>query len=131
MVPSHLAPESDSWNWLLETAREEVRETVQHLPADLRPHAEQLAVTYESWPDDALQTDGWESDLLGLYIGDPVDSPELSGAARQIILYLENIWNFVEGDPEGFREEVHITYIHEFGHYLGLNEEELEERDLL
>lgn len=131
MPPIPLASESEPWNWLLKTAQEEVRETIQHLPADLRPHAERLAVTYESWPSEDLRAEGWEEDLLGLYIGDPVDSPELSGAPRQIILYLENIWDWVESDADGFREEVRITYIHEFGHYLGLNEEELEERGLL
>jgi predicted Zn-dependent protease with MMP-like domain len=33
----------------------------------------------------------------------------------------------VESD---FREEVRITFLHELGHYLGLNEEDISERGL-
>jgi predicted Zn-dependent protease with MMP-like domain len=119
------------WIWLLETARAEVAETVGNLPADLRPHAESVPVTYESWPDAALIEDGWEEDLLGMFVGDPIGVTDVGATPRQIILFLENLWNFAEEDETLFREEVHITYIHEFGHYLGLDEDELEERGLL
>ena len=37
----------------------------------------------------------------------------------------------VEGDEEEFRFEVRTTLMHELGHYLGLDEEELDERGLL
>lgn len=122
---------SPHWDQLLDLARTEVARTVRELPADLRPHAERLAVTYESWPSEGLLDDGWDEDLLGMFIGDPVDSAEQSGVPRQIILFLENLWDFAEADPQLFAEEVRITYIHEFGHYLGLDESELEERGLL
>ena len=48
----------------------------------------------------------------------------------QIILFLENLWDFAEGEEEIFREEIHTTYLHELGHYLGLDEDELIERGL-
>ena len=122
---------SENWNWLLETARAEVEQTVKNLPPDLRLHAETIPVTYESWPSEALIAEGWEEDLLGMYIGDPVGVAEGSGAPRQILLFLENLWDFAEGDPAVYQEEIHITYIHEFGHFLGLDEDELAERGLL
>ena len=75
------------WNWLLKTARAEVTETIGNLPADLRPHAESVPVTYESWPDDALLEDGWEEDLLGMFVGDPIGVTESGTAPRQIILF--------------------------------------------
>jgi predicted Zn-dependent protease with MMP-like domain len=50
---------------------------------------------------------------------------------RQIVLFLENLWDFAGSDEGPYREEVRITFIHEFGHYLGLDEGELEERGLL
>jgi len=127
----HIARVSGNWNWLLETARNEVELTLSQFPADLRPHAEHLAVTYESAPGTELVNDGWPEDILGMFIGDPVDAPELSGAPRQILLFLENLWDFAEQDPAAYREEVRVTYIHEFGHYLGLDEAELETRGLL
>ena len=48
----------------------------------------------------------------------------------QIILFLENIHEMAEGDEEVFLDEVHTTYLHELGHYLGLGEDELSERGL-
>lgn len=122
---------SPHWDQLLDLARTEVARTVRELPDDLRPHAERLAVTYESWPSEGLLDEGWDEDLLGMFIGDSVDSAEQSGVPRQIILFLENLWEFAEADPQIFTEEVRITFIHEFGHYLGLDESELEERGLL
>jgi len=121
------------WNQLLALAQEEVRLTCQLLPADLRTHAEAVPVRYESAPGEALLTEGWEPDLLGLFAGDPlgVADIERSPFPRQILLFLENLWEFAGGDEARYREEVRITYIHEFGHYLGLDEAELEERGLL
>ena len=48
----------------------------------------------------------------------------------QIILFLENLWDFSESDEEIFLDEVHTTLLHELGHYLGLGEDDLEERGL-
>lgn len=123
----------DHWNWLLETARDEVNAILATLPPDLAGPARTLPVTYESWPGDALIADGWDEDLLGMFVGDAVDvgDGESSPVPRQIILFLENLWDFAGGDEATYREEVRITYIHEFGHYLGLDEDELEARGLL
>ncbi len=44
---------------------------------------------------------------------------------------MENLWDFAGTDEEVFLDEVRVTYVHELGHYLGLNEEELEDRGLL
>jgi predicted Zn-dependent protease with MMP-like domain len=49
----------------------------------------------------------------------------------QILLFYENLWDFAGGEEETYREEVRITYLHELGHYLGLDEDELDERGLL
>ena len=39
-------------------------------------------------------------------------------------------WLIAEEDEEIFCDEVHTTYLHELGHYLGLDEDELTERGL-
>jgi predicted Zn-dependent protease with MMP-like domain len=121
------------WSQLLEIAREEVAATIRDLPDELRPLAKALPLSYEPAPSDELVEDGLDADLLGLFVGDGLDVPESerSPLPCQIFLFLENLWEFAEEDEEVFRTEVHVTYIHEFGHYLGLDEEELEERGLL
>ena len=47
-----------------------------------------------------------------------------------IWLFLENIWDYAGRDTAAYREEVRVTYVHELGHYLGLDEDDLEVRDL-
>lgn len=123
----------DPWGRLVTLARAEVAGTIRSLPDDLRPHAEQLAVLYERVPSEAVLEGGLEPDLLGLFVGDSIDVSDVdrSPLPRQILLFIENLWSFAEGDDEVFLEEVQITFIHEFGHYLGLDEHELEERGLL
>jgi predicted Zn-dependent protease with MMP-like domain len=120
-----------NWESLLALAQEEVRLTIAELPDDLRPSAEALPVLYERLPSEELIADGLDPDTLGLFVGEDLQHEDPQPLPPQIILFLENIWDMVEGDEEWFLEEVHITYIHELGHYLGLSEAELEERGLL
>jgi predicted Zn-dependent protease with MMP-like domain len=116
---------------LLSLARQEVADTLQELPSELRDSATPLPVTYERRPNKAILDDGYEPDLLGLFIGSPVHEPGSTPLPSQIILFLENLWEFAEGDEDAYLEEVRITYLHELGHYLGLDEFDLEERGLL
>lgn len=121
-----------TWKRQLDLAQEEVRGTLRRLPRPLRPHAEALPVVYEPRPNEAILADGWEPDLLGLFVGKAYGEEE-SGYAdvpSQILLFLDNLWDFAEGDEAIYREEVATTYLHELGHYLGLDELDLEERGL-
>ena len=120
-----------NWPRLVELAREEVRATVAELPDDLRPRAAALPVSYERVPSRAVIEDGVAPDTLGLFVGGEFAHEDEVPLPAQILLYLENIFEMVGNDEEEFLEEVHITYIHELGHYLGLNEDELDERGLL
>ena len=123
----------DHWSDLLALAETEVRGTVEALPAELRVRARKLPVVYERVPRDEMLDDVVQPDTLGLFVGEafPDGDGGPSPIPPQIFLFLENLWEFAEGDEETFLEEVHITYIHELGHYLGLNEDELDERGLL
>jgi predicted Zn-dependent protease with MMP-like domain len=121
---------SVDWEKLCVVAAAEVNATVSGLPKPLRVRAEKLPVTFERRPNVGLQADGIEPDTLGLFTGaEFVDEGNIP-LPPQIILFLENIWNFAEGDEMIFREEVRTTFLHELGHYLGLDEDELIERGL-
>lgn len=132
--PMRSPRDNDAPNWkrLLALAQAEVRGTIQRLPARLRAHAEQLPVTYEPFPNDAILDDGFEPDLLGLFVGQAIgdEATGFGDVPSQIILFLENLWDFSEGDDAIYREEVRTTYLHELGHFLGLDEIDLEERGL-
>jgi predicted Zn-dependent protease with MMP-like domain len=120
-----------TWARLLDLAQGEVARTILELPNDLRPRAAALPVTYEPFPNRALIKEGIDADTLGLFVGGEFATEEHVPIPAQIILFLENIWEMVDGNEEQFGDEVRITLIHELGHYLGLNEDELDERGLL
>ncbi len=120
-----------TWTRLVELARAEVGRTVAELPGDLRARAQALPVSYERVPSAAVVEDGVEPDTLGLFVGGDYAIQNDVPLPPQIILYLENIGEMVNGSEEDFCEEIHVTYIHELGHYLGLDEDQLEQRGLL
>jgi len=111
-------------------ASEEVEATLKGLPKPLRERAGMLVVTTERRPNAGLQADGIEEDTLGLFCGPEFVEEEHVPMPPQIILFVENIWDMVEGDEKGFREEIRTTFLHELGHYFGLDEDGLIERGL-
>jgi len=117
---------------LLSVAESEVSRTIRSLPSALRDKVAQLPVSFERQPDEALQADGIEPDTLGLFVGEPYSEIGTTTAPipAQIILFLENILDAADGDEAVYREEVRATLLHELGHYLGLDETDLDERGL-
>jgi predicted Zn-dependent protease with MMP-like domain len=118
------------WCHLQTVAQAEVEAILSSLPVALRESARSLPVSYEARPGRQLIDEGIDADVLGLFLGADFAEPNGSPLPPQIVLFLENIWDFAEGDDEIFLEEVHTTYLHELGHYLGLGEGDLEERGL-
>ena len=123
---------SSDWSQLLALAESEVSRTIQSLPPALRESARQLPVSFEPRPGKALRDDGIEPDTLGLFVGEPFSETGTTTAPlpAQVILFLDNIWEMAEEDEAAYREEVRATLLHELGHYLGLDESDLEERGL-
>jgi predicted Zn-dependent protease with MMP-like domain len=119
------------WKKLTGIAETETAATLQRLPADLRERAALVPVVFEPWASEELLAPDLEPDILGLFVGDPYNQTDpLLPMPAQIMLFLESIADLVEGDEDAFREEVRLTYLHELGHYLGLDEGELEARGL-
>lgn len=119
-----------NWKKLQALALTEVEVTLEVLPKPLRERAEKLPVTFERQPNAGLQADGIEADTLGLFTGPEFADEGNVPMPPQIILFLENLWGFAKGDEGIFRGEVRTTFLHELGHYLGLDEDELTERGL-
>jgi predicted Zn-dependent protease with MMP-like domain len=117
---------------LTQLAAEKVAATQRSLPAALRPLAEGVPVHYEAKPHESVIEEGFESDILGLFTGQPhgTEFSQEQPAPPEILLYLENIWDMAEGDEATYREDVRITYLHELGHYFGWDEDQLAARGL-
>ena len=117
---------------LTSVAQQVVEAAQRRLPAEVRLAAAGVAVCFEPHPNDDILAEGWEPDILGLFIGhehhgelaDPQPLPP------QIMLFLENIWDYAEEDEALYRDEVRLTYLHELGHYLGWDEDEVARRGL-
>lgn len=106
--------------------------TQRQLPPEIRVLARAVPVHYEALPAADVIADGFPPDILGLFTGCPHgrELEQTNPAPPQILLYLENLWDFAAGDLEVFREETRLTYLHELGHYLGWDEDELTARGL-
>jgi predicted Zn-dependent protease with MMP-like domain len=117
---------------LTSIAEEVVAAARRRLPPEVRAVADPLPVCCEAWPSDAILAEGWEEDILGLFIGHPHHGELSEGQPLppQIMLFLENLWDAAEGDEAVYRDEVRLTYLHELGHYLGWDEDEVARRGL-
>lgn len=114
-------------------AKTEVEALRLQLPREMARPAADVPVVYLPRPTKAMvRDDGVDPDLLGLFVGPNCAEGVESGdpLPPEILLFLENLWDYADGDEEIFREEVRVTYYHELGHYLGLEEDDLEDRGL-
>jgi len=121
---------TESFERLRSLALNQVAATLKALPDPLREKARAVPVTLERVPNAGLQEDGIAADTLGLFVGADIANEGSVPMPSQIILFLDNIWQQADEDEEGFLDEVHTTYLHELGHYLGLDEDDLMERGL-
>ncbi|MBO7131133.1 MAG: metallopeptidase family protein [Fibrobacterales bacterium] len=103
------------------------------LPEDLRKLAEGVPVYCEWKMARHWVEEGLAPDSLGVFSGpslaDSTEFPSLESPS--ITFFLAELWDYSEEDLGIFDEEARITYLHEFGHYLGLEEGDMEERGLL
>lgn len=88
--------------------------------------------TTVTWVPPSHAAEDYDCDVLGLFTGssrldpppaDPSESP-------RITLFLDVLWDWCEEEEHTFHEECATTWLHELGHYLGWDEEEVAARGL-
>ena len=104
----------------------------RRLPAAVREAAASVPVCYEAYPSADIMDVDIDEDILGLFVGHEhgAELAESQPLPPQILLFLDNIWDQAEGDETAYRDEVRLTYLHELGHYLGWDEDEVARRGL-
>lgn len=111
-------------------ADEEIKALVRAFPDEVRAAAAKVPVSLERKPGGGEFDHELLGDELGLFEGpsamEEIDAHELP----RIRLFLANLWEWVDGDEEDYRDEVATTFLHELGHFLGWDEDDLEERGL-
>jgi predicted Zn-dependent protease with MMP-like domain len=115
---------------LVRMASDVVAATLRELPREILEVATLVPVRFEPGPGPDLLAEGFEPDILGLFSGSPHGSGDPGGEPARIYLYTANLWDFAEGDEVAFREETRLTYLHELGHFLGWDEDQLAARGL-
>lgn len=108
---------------------------IEEIDTDIREEMKNLTIIIDDLPTDDDLTDydpPLDPCLYGLYVGVPL--PERSNAdlprlPDTIYIYQRNLER-VCSDLETLRKEIRITLLHEVGHYLGYDEDDLAERGL-
>ena len=110
----------------------EVERAIAELPPTFRAAVDNVAVLLEERADEATCREmalDHPLDLLGLYRGLPL--PERGGTYAgaepdQVHLYREAILDYAGHHRLSVRDCVRNTLIHELGHYLGYDDDQLE-----
>jgi predicted Zn-dependent protease with MMP-like domain len=107
-----------------------VEDALREIPRNFRDAMKNVAVVVEDAPArELLEEMDVEDTLFGLYQGTPLterDSTYGNTLPDRISIYQAPIEEACE-DEDDIRQCVAETLIHEFGHYFGLSEEEIEE----
>jgi predicted Zn-dependent protease with MMP-like domain/Flp pilus assembly protein TadD len=113
-----------------------VEEALESLPEQIRRYLSNVAIAVEDVPseDDLRASDPPLSpSILGIFRGAPYGQKgsmdPWSHFPSSIVLYQKNLERFAR-DRKELVEQIGITLIHEVGHFLGFDEEDLWERGL-
>jgi predicted Zn-dependent protease with MMP-like domain len=114
-----------------------IEDAVAAVPEFYRQKVRNVAILLEDEPSDVVRAEqglAHDETLLGLYQGIPL--PERGSeygvgetVPDTITLYRTPILEEAGGDPLEVARVVRETVWHEFGHYFGLSEEEVERRE--
>lgn len=108
-------------------ARQVTRDVLGKLPDNLREEANACVIEFALVSECMADEPDLDEDLLGLFEGcSRLDGvPETPQDLPRIRLFLDNLWDHADGDVNAFREELRVTLLHELGHYLGLDEDQV------
>lgn len=107
------------WQEIEAAARKVIEETIASLPEPVRLEAEAVPCELLQWSDDG--------ESLGYFSGFEPDHLSESGV---ISLFLGEIFDYCRAHRLSFEDELRTTYLHELGHHLGWDEDDLEARGL-
>jgi len=110
-----------------------LREAMDTLPNDFGRHLQHVVVTVEDLPSDSLLHDespALDPELLGLFVGTALTEQSPIGPGGElpprIYVFQRNLERWYGQDRDELVEQIGVTLRHELGHYLGLDEDEIE-----
>jgi predicted Zn-dependent protease with MMP-like domain len=109
------------WDELTVEAEKVIERTIESLPEPLREQARRISTLLDRWPAE-------DDDMLGQFHG--FEPNHISESLGPIFIFLGPLYLFCKEESLDFADEVRVTYLHELGHHLGLDDDDLEERGL-
>jgi len=111
-----------------DTFQAAARAAIDDLPRSIREYVADVPVLVQDFPDAKMvEEEGVSPQILGLFLGVPrteasgADLPDMS----RVILFKRNLEKACR-TPAELVEQIQVTVKHEIGHYLGLDEADLE-----
>ena len=105
------------------------KEALDNLPRSIREEADRVPVLIEDFPsEDLIEREDVSPQILGIFLGVPRTEAAATDQPRdldRIILFKRNLEKACRDEQE-LVEEIRRTVTHEVGHYLGLDEDDLE-----
>ena len=109
------------WEELFDRADKIIQRTIESLPAPIKEQAKKISTLLEKWPPE-------DEEMFGQFHGFVPN--HLSETLGPIFIFVGPIFLFCEDEDLDFEDEIRITYLHELGHHLGLDEDDLDQRGL-
>ncbi len=107
-----------------------VEAALDSIPDEFHEYLDNVMVEVRDRPDaELMRREEVPGDLLGLYMGTPLENKGVEGGALlpdRILIFRDNLCAMCETRDE-LIEEIRITVLHEVGHHFGLDEERLDE----
>ena len=106
-----------------------MQEVMDSLPEEFRSRIRNVAVLVEDFPPGQTASSHPRKLLLGLFHGVPMTKKNVFNMPTgpdYVVLYQKNIEAVCSTETE-IREQIRRTVIHEFGHYFGMDEEQLKD----
>jgi predicted Zn-dependent protease with MMP-like domain/Flp pilus assembly protein TadD len=104
-------------------------EALADIPRSLREYVENVPILVEDFPsEDVMRYHSVSPQILGLFVGVPRTEAAVTTQALdqdRVILFKKNLEKVCRTRAE-LIEQIHVTVKHEIGHYLGLDEDDLE-----
>ena len=121
MPEENTDPENLPWDRLYGQVEKVIDRTIESLPGPIRDQARKIQTVLDKWPPD-------DDEMLGQLHGFCPD--HVSETLGPLFIFVGPLYLFCEEENLEFEEEVRITYLHELGHFLGLDEDDLADRGL-
>lgn len=111
------------------TFEQAVVEAIDNLPRSIREYVDAVPVLIEDYPSlELMQDEGISPQILGLFTGTPGTQAHVTEQPldlNRVILFKKNLEKLCRS-PGELIEQIEVTVKHEIGHYLGLDELDLE-----